>query len=363
MLALMVALSPACATPQPIPAGGEATVQIQMFGGKTFVAVSVNDSTLAPLFLVDTGANRSVVSPAYARRLGLRVPNDAPRRDVTIAGGGKLSVPFVQVRSVAVGAARVPDLLVGVYDIFPHSPVIGGLLGTDFLGRYRVTFDPTRLTMHLAPASVSAVPSSPEQLRPQEQTERADPGAAATFLRALATPPVWKAGYEWAYSWRSTQGSGTYVWSVIREDVVDGVPLYVVKAGRRELFFRRSDLALSMERADGVTQTRWVPPLISYAWPLALGGPWEQTYTREQPQDRASETRTLRCQVADRAERVTVPAGVFTAVQVGCRFLPAGTLSRESWYSPEVGHLVRERTYFTGGPSERELTSYKGESK
>jgi len=71
-----------------------------------------------------------VLSPTYARRIGITVPDDAPTRDVSIAGGHRLSVPFVRVRSVAVGPARVPDLLVGVYDIFPKSPVIDGVLGT-----------------------------------------------------------------------------------------------------------------------------------------------------------------------------------------------------------------------------------------
>jgi predicted aspartyl protease len=356
-------LSTACATPQPRPAGGEVTVQVQTFSGNTFVSVSVNDNALATLFLVDTGATRTVVSPSYARRLGLDVPDDAPRRDVTIAGGSKLSVPFVRARSVAVGAARVPDLLIGVYDIFPNAPVVDGLLGTDFLGRYRVTFDPTQRTMHLAPTSVPAVLASQGAPRSQERAERADPGATATFLLALATPPVWKPGYEWAYSWRSTQGSGTFVWSVVREDVVDGIPLYAVKSGQREIFYRRSDLALYMERVNGATQIRWVPPLMRYSWPFTLGGIWEQTYTRERPQARESETRTVRCQIAEREERVTVPAGMFTAVRVACRFLPAGALSHESWYAPEVGHMVRDRTYSSDGVRERELTSFKGDAK
>ena len=195
-----LALSTACATPPPMPSSGEATVQIQTFSGKTFVSVSVNDSALATLFLVDTGANRTVLSPTLARRLGLDVPGDAQRQDVTVAGGQKLSVPFVPVRRVAVGAARVPDLLVGVYDMFPNSPVIDGVLGTDFLGRFRVTFDPTQRTMHLGPGPVSVVPSSQGQPRGQEQAERTEPDTSATFVVALATPPVWKPGYEWSYS-------------------------------------------------------------------------------------------------------------------------------------------------------------------
>src|SRR5262249_45763078 len=53
--------------------------------------------------------------------------------------------------------------------------------------------------------------------------------------------PTWKPGYEWAYRYESPSGSGTYVWSVDREEVIDGVSLYVVKSGTRELFYRKSD--------------------------------------------------------------------------------------------------------------------------
>src|SRR5262249_10595860 len=162
--------------------------------------------------------------------------------------------------SVAVGAARIPDLLVGVYDIFPRSPVIDGVLGTDFLGRYRITFDPAQRIMHLAPGPISA--ATPTGRPPQQaDTAGVDAERSAAFIVALAAPPVWKPGDEWAYSWRSTQGSGTFVWSVLREEVVDGIPLYVVKSGQRELLYRRSDLALYLERSGGTTQTRFVPPL------------------------------------------------------------------------------------------------------
>src|SRR5713226_5492464 len=88
-VALIVAtlgLSTACATPGPLPASGEATVQVQTIGGNTFVSVRVDDSPLGTLFLVDTGATYTVLSPRFAQRLGLDVPNDAPKRDLTIFG-------------------------------------------------------------------------------------------------------------------------------------------------------------------------------------------------------------------------------------------------------------------------------------
>ena len=35
-------------------------------------------------------------------------------------------------------------------------------------------------------------------------------------------PPVWKPGYEWGFRWESPQGKGTFVWTVNREEIVDG---------------------------------------------------------------------------------------------------------------------------------------------
>jgi predicted aspartyl protease len=374
LIAATLGLSAACSTPRPLPASGEATVQIQTIRGNTFVSVRVNDSSLGTLFLVDTGATYTVLSPRFAQRLGLDIPDDAPRRDLTVFGGRKVSVPFVRVRRVAVDAASVPDLLVGVYDVVPSSGVIDGVLGNDFLHRFRVTLDTERKLMHLTPVVAAAPPSSSgsaprvEQSRPRgaplrgaQTVDGRKPDAA--FSTALATPPLWKPGYEWSYRWHSPQGSGTFVWSVDREDVVDGIPVYVIKAGQRETFYRRSDLALYMERSQGVTETRWVPPVIRYSWPFTPGKTWEQTYTRERPLDRQTEVRTLECRSADREEQLTVPAGTFTSLRVTCRLMPAGSLSHEFWHSPEVRHWVRERTHFSYGVRERELTSYKVEGR
>ena len=164
--------------------------------------------------------------------------------------------------------------------------------------------------------------------------------AALTLNAACAAPRPLPAGGD-ATVQTQTFSDKTFVSVSVNESAF--ATLFLVDTGATRT------VAVSMERANGVTQTKWVPPLISYAWPFTFGGTWEQTYTRERPLDRESETRTVRCQVAEREERVTVPAGVFSAVRVACRFMPGGTLSYESWYAPDVGQIVRDR----------ELTSYK----
>ncbi len=131
-----------CATVAPErPATGEATVPIQMLGGGTYLSVRVNDRPFDALFLLDTGASKTILTPLFARRIELVVPDDAPRRELTVFGGQKVRVPFVKISRVAVGEAHVENLEIGVYEGFPNARVIDGVLGLDFLRRFRMTVD------------------------------------------------------------------------------------------------------------------------------------------------------------------------------------------------------------------------------
>ena len=58
-------------------------------------------------------------------------------------------------------------------------------------------------------------------------------------------PPHWNTGDEWAFSSQSPTGTGTFIWSVDREDRVDGTDYYVLRYGQQgEAFFRKSDLPI-----------------------------------------------------------------------------------------------------------------------
>src|SRR2546423_402507 len=86
-LGAVVVLVAACASPPPpLAASGEATVRVQQYGTSMFVSARVNDSPSDTLFLVDTGATHTILSPLLARRLELTVPDDAPRRMLTVFG-------------------------------------------------------------------------------------------------------------------------------------------------------------------------------------------------------------------------------------------------------------------------------------
>jgi len=130
--------------------GAPTVVPIQVVGNIILVHATVNGA-LRAMLIVDTGASTTLITPLLMTRLGQPIPPDAPRRQMSVMGGQKLAVPFVTLAVVQVGDARVDGLEVGVYDAFPEAPEIEGLLGGNFLHRFRVTFDKDAHRMILAP--------------------------------------------------------------------------------------------------------------------------------------------------------------------------------------------------------------------
>ena len=171
--------------------------------------------------------------------------------------------------------------------------------------------------------------------------------------------PVWKPGDEWAYRWESPRGKGTYVWSVDREEAVDGVECYVARSGRsREIYYRRADLAYYMEKVEGAVETRHTPPSTWSAWPLTPGKTWEFRFTEEKPIDRRTNERVRVCHV-EGEESLVVPAGTFRALKTVCRDPRTGSITSERWYAPQVRQWIRYRNYFSYGTRETELIAYK----
>lgn len=188
----------------------------------------------------------------------------------------------------------------------------------------------------------------------------AQPGTpVARAAQASASIPVWKPGDEWAYRWESPQGKGTFVWSVDREEILEGVTYYVVKSGDTlELYYRKSDFAFYMEKRNGQVETRHTPPTTFFAWPLVTGAKMEVRYTRERPLERQTQEMVLTCETGP-VESVTVQAGTFDVVKVACRNSRTNTPNFEWWLSPAIKHSVRERSHFSYGVRERELIGVK----
>ncbi len=125
-------------------------VRIRVVQNLTLVQVTLNRVHPATL-IVDTGAQSTIISPSVVRRLGVAVPDNAPRRQVAVVGGNKLEVPFVKLALLRVGDARIENMEVGVYDVAPSAQGIHGLLGADFLHEFRLTLDRNESLMQLEP--------------------------------------------------------------------------------------------------------------------------------------------------------------------------------------------------------------------
>ena len=171
--------------------------------------------------------------------------------------------------------------------------------------------------------------------------------------------PAWRRGDEWAFRTESPQYQGTFVWSVDREEAMNGEQYYVLKSGTtREIYFRKLDFAYLMDRVNGEVETRNNPPARWVPSPFVAGEKWEVKYTIERPRDRQTTEVVMACEsVAE--EQVTVPAGSFNALRVVCKNGRTGNLWSETWYAMAVKQMVREKLYFSSGLRTRELIAFK----
>ena len=163
-------------------------------------------------------------------------------------------------------------------------------------------------------------------------------------------------GDQWAFHWESPDGQGDYTWTVDRLERVDGVEHYVVRSGPREIYFRATDLATSLETFSGRVERRNVPPRVGFSWPLSPGATWRQRYLEEgdgrSPAERAIDWRV------EGEEEVRVEGGAFRALHIVARFYPTPDRVYEMWYAPAVKQWVRLKEYFPAGVRERELTDF-----
>jgi hypothetical protein len=132
------------------------SVAIQAINNRFLVPVVLNENQKAT-FLLDTGANITVVTPDMARRAGIELSGGAPKSKARMASGQEVEVSLVRVKSLRVGLARIDNLGVAVYEIgvldgSANPPlVVDGYLGADFVGRFTMTLDPKagKLTLQL----------------------------------------------------------------------------------------------------------------------------------------------------------------------------------------------------------------------
>ena len=112
------------------------------------ILVSARINGVGPVTLIlDTGADRTMLTPMALWRLGISTDNAPPAeiRGVTGTAQGQL----VQVASVEVGNAKAGPLLIIAHDA--DLKQAEGLLGRDFLERFTVTIDAKERVVTLVP--------------------------------------------------------------------------------------------------------------------------------------------------------------------------------------------------------------------
>ena len=101
-------------------AGGTPIIDVLFNGNQTFEMI------------VDTGASSTVITGAMAEALGVQFVG---KTKVNTASQAGVEIPLAYVRSIAVGQARIEDVIVAVGN--EALPI--GLLGHDFFSDYDVT--------------------------------------------------------------------------------------------------------------------------------------------------------------------------------------------------------------------------------
>lgn len=140
------ASSDTSATTPARPAGG-AVIKYTP-GQRIIVDVRINGSFTAPL-LLDTGADRTMISPRTLQAAGVAIARPVATGNVTGATGTD-RINYVVVDSLEVGEARVGRMPVGSYEL-AGTGVGDGLLGRDFLDQFKITFDAAKGEVHLVP--------------------------------------------------------------------------------------------------------------------------------------------------------------------------------------------------------------------
>ncbi len=115
-------------------------------GSPLLVSAKINGN--GPIMLIiDTGADRTMVSPSALSRLGISFENTV--RGIVRGVTGVGNAEAVWVNSVEIGEAKVGPLLIVAHDA--DLKVAEGLLGRDFLANFNVTIDSKERIVTLAP--------------------------------------------------------------------------------------------------------------------------------------------------------------------------------------------------------------------
>jgi hypothetical protein len=176
-----------------------------------------------------------------------------------------------------------------------------------------------------------------------------------------AEKPEWKTGYQWRYSLAAPGFKPAVVTNqVVREDVFEGTPVYILSAGKNEYPHDQRSLSVLATLSGGKTVSKNEPPSLPIDWPLKVGLHWDNDYVLQDLEHKQSETIQTRIIVAD-FETVRVPAGTFPAFRIETYSSPGGELLSDQWYAPTVKWFVKSKFYREDGMIEQDLISFKAD--
>jgi hypothetical protein len=144
-----LSLLPTPPTPPEPEASAPTKVPIRIpFSPGAPILVNTRINGIGPISLIlDTGAERTIISPSVLSRLGLNPENAPPVILKGVTGMGQAD--RVWINTIEVGQSRVGPLLVAVYAADLKGAE--GLLGWDFLSSLNLTIDSKEKVVILTP--------------------------------------------------------------------------------------------------------------------------------------------------------------------------------------------------------------------
>ncbi len=192
------------------------------------------------------------------------------------------------------------------------------------------------------------------------QLETAYNATAASGKRFQAQLPEWKVGYQWRYALQAPglRGVALVPNEVVREEVFEGRPVYILAAGNNEYPHEKDTLAVLATLTGGKVAMKNDPPSLTLDWPLEVGKHWENHYVIQDVEQKHSEKIDTEVVVGD-FEVVRVPAGSFPAYRIETYASSGGELLSDQWYAPAVKWFVKSRFYREDGVVEQSLAAFK----
>ena len=170
--------------------------------------------------------------------------------------------------------------------------------------------------------------------------------------------PEWKVGYQWVYDWKSSGRNGTLTKEVTSEEVLDGLPTFVIRFGDSAEFYGSENLGLVATASKDKFLTKRSVPHEFFSWPLETRKEWKTSFILENVAQKSSQKLAF-LKLVSTVEQIRVPAGVFETFKLETYGAESGALFTEQWYSPKARWFVKTRSYLPEGIREEELATFK----